>query len=32
MEKLSKKNEDTKSPLLTELKEFDEENEYESEK
>ena len=32
MEKISKKNEDTKSPLLTELKEFDEENEYENEK
>ena len=31
MEKLSKKNEDTKSPLLTELKEFDEENEDEKE-
>ena len=31
MEKSSKKNEDTKSPLLTELKEFDEENEYENE-
>ena len=31
MEKISKKNEDTKSPLLTELKEFDEENEDEKE-
>ena len=34
MEKISKKTEDTKSPLLTELKEIDEENanEYENEK
>ena len=31
IKKITKKNEDTKSPLLTELKEFDEENEYENE-
>ena len=32
IKKITKKNEDTKSPLLTELKEFEEKNEYENEK